>query len=137
MIGWLVPIVGALAYWIASEQAGGHSEPVQLALPMPEEPAPRAFRIGMSDPLPWHVAAALVTPLAYSYGELREIVTILDHRGDHDGADRLALVVLSLAPLMRARAGYGDTGANAWFQGGTGRFQLGIPPYPPPPVTPW
>ena len=137
MIGWLVPLVGALAYWIASEQAGGHSTPTALALPAPLEPPQRQWRIGISDPLPWHVAAALVTPLAYSYGELRELVTILDHRNDHDGADRLALVVLSLVPLMRARSGYGDGASNAWFQGGAGRFRLGVPPYPPPPPTPW
>jgi hypothetical protein len=137
VIGWLVPIVGALAYWIASEQAGGQSAPAPLVLPPAESPKPRQWRIGMADPMPWHLAAALVTPLAYSYGELREMVAILDHRNEHDAADRLALVVLSLVPIMKARSGYGDAGANAWFQAGAGRFRVGIPPYPPPPPTPW
>lgn len=136
MIGWMIPIVGALAYWIASEQTP--SSPGEVLAWSPEDGgAARSLRVGFDDPLPWHVAAAMVTPLAYSYGELREIVTILDHRGEHAAADRLALLVLAMVPHQRLMVAHGHLGALHWFNGSPARFSGGVPPYPPPPVAPW
>lgn len=133
MIGWLVPtMIGALAYLWASDQAASQSAPVEL---QPVAPDPWAATLAPSDPLPWHVAAAMVAPLAYSYGELREMVSILDHRGLHDDADRLALVVLSMIPYQRQLAGAVPQSAQ-WFRPDAGRFEIGIPPYPPPPLSP-
>ena len=137
---WLVPLVGALAYWLGTEQ------PPARSLGWPREPAARPMVGGFvgedeppawPDPFAWHAAAALVSPLSYAYGELREIVAILDHRGAHDDADRLAIVVLGVLPYMRARAMSGDQPSRAWFAPHAGRFSFGVPPYPPPPPSIW
>lgn len=140
MIGLWIPIVGAFAYWLGTAQ-----QPAVTPEPDDGEPLSWSYHrplVGSAarapDPLPWHVAAAMVSPLSYSYGELRELVSILDHRGDHDAADRLAMVVFSLLPMMQWRSTQtGDRAASLWFYGGAGRFSLGVPPYPPPPPSIW
>ena len=147
MIGLWLPIVGALAYWLGAASADPPVTPETEGLVNIESeplswqayrPRPLVGAERQNDPLPWHVSAALVSPLSYSYGELKEIVSILDHRGQHDDADRLALVVLSLVPMMQWRSTQtGDRMASLWFYGGSGRFSFGVPPYPPPPPTVW
>ena len=144
MIGLWIPLVGALAYWLGSTAASEpRVTPEESPLVKSDDALSWSYQrrpmIGAyaPDPLRWHVQAALVSPLSYAYGELRERVPILDHRGDFASADRLASVALSAVPMMQARAAHGDHLAALWFNQGQGRFHFGVPPYPPPPPSMW
>lgn len=150
MIGLWIPLIGALAWWmtvpveVASEPwpapnpAGGWTGQRALVGRQPM-PGRRWLVAGTGEPidaLPWHVAAALRDPSAYTYGELREMVTILDHRLEHDTADQLALSVMAFANYAAGPARMGHP-IGAWFNQSLGRFRFGVPAYPPPAPVPW